>query len=290
MYVWDSTTGRVSFDVGSVPFVGFEAWSVDSAEFVVADCKEIRRYDVACGGYFGGYAGHVAKQVDHFMVLVRDGKFTPDGTRLLTLGADGTIRAWSVASGRQIGDAKPDRPGDFLLLAPSGSYAMLVRRKRDENGAWQGTDYRLFDPNTLLPTGDWQKAPEEWPRGFLGERRAIWDGESGVVAASVDDPRGEALPPEEKSAHLLAVSAPSESYVVGLPATSEAAIVRADGQITMISAVPAEDGQSVIYDFAGGGFSPDSSIVYLVHPIAGLAAYDAATGEKRLQFETPANS
>lgn len=40
-------------------------------------------------------AGHEAR--------VNDAAFTPDGTRLFTVGQDGTVRCWEVASGRSVG-------------------------------------------------------------------------------------------------------------------------------------------------------------------------------------------
>ncbi|WP_158676428.1 WD40 repeat domain-containing protein [Tessaracoccus sp. OH4464_COT-324] len=288
MYVWNSTTGQVSFDAGYIPFVEFAAWSVDSAEFVVADCKNIRRYDAACGGYFGSYSGHVAKQVSHFMTLVRDGKFTPDGTRLLTLGADNTIRAWSVASGRQIGQAKPDRTGHSFLLAPDGTRATLIHQELDEEGNTRSRYQRSFDPNTLLPTGDWEETTDRWLSRFLGDDKLLWESKEGAFVTNLDGGDEQALLPDDKEWGWFGYSASTDNFLISFRSAG-VAIVSLDGRRVIIPNPEDEGKYTISYFFSTGEFSPDGSIVYLVHPITGPAAYDAATGEKRLQFETPAS-
>ncbi len=112
---------------GKVWEIGF---SPDGRAIVTADDRDLRLWDTASGRELARMRGHTEP--------VFAARFSPDGTRLATASADGTIRMWDARSGRALATLRGHRGRvEAIAWTPDGRTLL----SGGEDGA------RLWDPD-----------------------------------------------------------------------------------------------------------------------------------------------
>jgi WD40 repeat protein len=113
------------------------AFSPDSRWVVVAAEQEATLWDAA--------SGKMAKTLSHGHAL-SNVLFSPDGSRIATVGTDGTVRLWDGQTGDPVGDPlKHEGPAQDSAFSPKGQALVLAY----QDGGWQ-----VWDPKTGEPIGD----------------------------------------------------------------------------------------------------------------------------------------
>src|SRR5262249_32469515 len=94
--------------------------------------RTARLWDPATGALLATYRGHISK--------VAGIAFSPDGARLVTTSADGTVRQWDAATGREV-EPPYDRHSDEVAAAvysPDGQWVASAGSDRTVR-VWRAT-------------------------------------------------------------------------------------------------------------------------------------------------------
>ena len=126
LYIWDFSTGRMQEPVPSRKRVQSVAVSPDGRLLAVG-CSY--PFAFASGAHppapayvIGLPDGRVEHALAGHRVYVFAASFRPDGKRLATLGAEGTIRVWDTGSGKELLRFET-RPGSLgLAYSPDGQW------------------------------------------------------------------------------------------------------------------------------------------------------------------------
>ena len=158
VYVWDSATGQpiMAMKGGAVQSASF---SPDGTRIVTASVKRLSLGDTSARIWDAGGAGRVHRRdwddgggVQEELVALHGHEapvamavFSPDGTRIVTVSADGTGRVWDAAIEREI--ARIDGPGGPLRSAAlSPDETRVVIAGRDTVQVWDvATGQRVVD-------------------------------------------------------------------------------------------------------------------------------------------------
>jgi WD40 repeat protein len=149
-HIWDAATGQPigePFQVRNEGGMSGVAFSRDGGRIVTADLDAARIWDAATGQPIG-------KPVKG---LFWSAAFTPDGTRIVTAGADSYVRLWNAATGQPIGT--PFRAAVFLYGgAPPFSAAFSSDGTRLVTTTWHAVDdidsVGIWDAATGQPIGE----------------------------------------------------------------------------------------------------------------------------------------
>jgi WD40 repeat protein len=144
----DATTGTVA----GRPLAGDSTWptslqrSPDGHTFAVAGDSGVTLFDTSSGQPYRHLTATGAR--------VLSMAYSPDGSRIVGGGEDGTLRMWAASDGHLIASV-PASSGLVVGVgyAPGGG---LVA-----SGGTDGT-VRLFDPGTLAPVGRPLPGPDTW--------------------------------------------------------------------------------------------------------------------------------
>jgi WD40 repeat protein len=108
--LWDVATGHELLSVPARSGPSFIDFSPDGKQFAVDELQTVRIVDIASGQNAVILSGHTA--------LVQSGlQFNKDGTRIVTVAGDGTLRIWDSVTGQSLltifGDDAPIRTAAF---------------------------------------------------------------------------------------------------------------------------------------------------------------------------------
>ena len=103
--VWDSETGKVLLTFrGHGDWVQDAFWSPDGTKIVTTDWDNIAKvWDANTGKELVTFTGHVGEPISKYvgMDALFGAGFSPDGTRIMTQGGDGSIRIWDARTGKE---------------------------------------------------------------------------------------------------------------------------------------------------------------------------------------------
>lgn len=186
--LWDSFTGAelAAFVHGSL--IGDVALSPDGSLVATAGVDAVARvWDVESGQELLTLEGHAPAQSSGSGLLggVANVVFTPDGRRIVTGGADGTVRLWNVEDGQPLAVLSKHQNEMFVVPSPDGNRLLTA--------GWDGKVFiwdispELAAPELALALGHEQPAGGAAfsPDGRLvavgGQDGAvrIWDAASG---------------------------------------------------------------------------------------------------------------
>jgi WD40 repeat protein len=126
--VWDTNTEQplaLLANYSTQTAVRVIAFSPDNQKLaVLGNDNVVRIWDVGTGEVIQALFGHIIRgEADGIRTTelpVNDLAWSPDGTKLVTGGSDGTARLWDVASGQQIGRLEHDAPVRVVSWSPDG--------------------------------------------------------------------------------------------------------------------------------------------------------------------------
>ncbi len=135
--MWDPATGR---EVRQFPRSSITSLHRDDMRLYAVALSPDQKYLLLAGVFYDGdlllldigsgrivrtYRGHGDRQKKQRDPAVFCAAFTPDGQRLVTGGADHTVRVWDVATGKQIHLLEGHRERvSALALSPDGKYCL----------------------------------------------------------------------------------------------------------------------------------------------------------------------
>jgi WD40 repeat protein len=124
--IWDARTGKplLTF-VGHSSDVQDVFWSPDGSRIVTTGWDNLAKvWDANTGDELLTFTGHVGESIAKFngVEALFGGGWSPDGTRIMTLGGDGSVRVWDARTGEEylVFQATKDL-GASALWSPDGA-------------------------------------------------------------------------------------------------------------------------------------------------------------------------
>jgi WD40 repeat protein/serine/threonine protein kinase len=203
--LWNARTGK---QVGvTLPFstrVGTVAFAPDGKTFLTVSLEEAQLWSTADRRPIGPALVHRGKTPEQRAIVT--GALSPDGTLVLTGGADGRARLWEAATGRLRANLRHQRPVVAVAFSPDGR-AVLTGSEDGTAQLWEtatgqgrGRPMRhrgrlkavAFSPDSRLAATGGDVLEADDARGILrvvgGEAR-LWDVETGrPFAAALPHP------------------------------------------------------------------------------------------------------
>jgi len=103
--IWDSKTGEILQTLdGHTVLVQDVFWSPDSSQLVTTGFDNLAKvWDANTGKELLTFSGHVGEPVGKFMGIdaLFGGGWSPDGSRIMTVGGNGTVRVWDAHTGEE---------------------------------------------------------------------------------------------------------------------------------------------------------------------------------------------
>lgn len=271
--VWEAATGKAARVLATASWTDVLAWSPDGVELATEDAEGVARLDAACGSSLGELRGHrrVVSEAGAAS-RVTGAVFSPDGRRLLTTGADGTLRSWAVADGSPLTKVDLDAPR-HPTVSPDGSTVVVTTGDATAS---------LHSVRDLSRTARLESASSRWR--FLDDATLIGGTATGkVLGVSVADGHERELFTVPGRVRDVTLS-PDGAVAVTQTEDEGAWLTRLDGPARPVL-LPRLDwfGGAI----AGACFSPDGQSVYVCDQFTGIAAY-TASGALGYRFEAPA--
>jgi WD40 repeat protein len=114
--IWDFQTGEQMFTLlGHTKDVQDAFWSPDGSKLVTTGWDNLAKvWDANTGEELLTFSGHVGEPVGKFNGVdsLFGGGWSPDGTRIATVGGSGTVRVWDASTGEQ-----------YYVFQPTKDYA-----------------------------------------------------------------------------------------------------------------------------------------------------------------------
>lgn len=270
--VWDAATGEVARVLATASWTDVLAWSPDGVEIVTEDADGLERLDSACGSRIGRFDGHTRVVSEAGAARrVTAATFSPDGRRLLSIGADGTLRAWSVADGTQLVGVDVDDPV-AVSVSPDGAIVLVTSR---------GGGASTYSIRDLARGVSFKGEASRWR--FLDEATLIGGTPDGRVITVGSDGSGAGERFSVKGAVRDVALSPDGSLAVAMTDDHGAWLAPVDGSVPPRQLERPEYYGGVI---GGACFSGDGSTVYVCDQVTGIVAYDPS-GTPLYRFTAP---
>jgi WD40 repeat protein len=180
--LWDAETGELLM---TFPRLGNQlrgvSWSPDGNSLAVGGPRIGKIWDVSSKSLY--LSGHTAS--------IMDGKWSPDGTHIVTGSFDGTVRIWDAVNGKTLWIFDhPDRVF-YLDWSPDGTRIVTAcadgtARIWDISTGEMVRDVSMTLADDMLFEASWSPDGKLIMAGDLASHAVIWDSATGSVVTTLD--------------------------------------------------------------------------------------------------------